>query len=75
MQFYLPDCQEFQDFSTVQDNSRSYQGFQEVTGICGKMKDLGKIFKIFYTGSCKTNSNFVYKYFAVVRTTSHTIII
>ena len=43
-------CQEFQDFSTVQDNSRSYQGFQEVTGICGKIQDLGKSFKIFYTG-------------------------
>ena len=34
----------------VQDNSRSYQGFQEVTGICGKIQDLGKSFKIFYTG-------------------------
>ena len=43
-------CQEFQDFLTVQDNSRSYQGFQEVTGICGKIQDLGKSFKIFYTG-------------------------
>ena len=42
--------QEFQDLSTVQDNSRSYQEFQEVTGICGKIQDLGKSFKIFYTG-------------------------
>ena len=37
-------------FLTVQDNSRSYQGFQEVTGICGKIQDLHKSFKIFYTG-------------------------
>ena len=37
-------------FLTVQDNSISYQGFQEVTGICGKIQDLGKSFKIFYTG-------------------------
>ena len=43
-------CQEFQDFSAVQVNSRSYQGFQEVMGICGKIQDLGKNFKIFYTG-------------------------
>ena len=39
-----------QDFLSVQDNSRSYQGFQEVTGICGKIQDLGKSFKTYYTG-------------------------
>ena len=48
MQFSSPPG--FQDFLTVQDNSSSYQGFQEVTGICGKIQDLGKSFKIFYTG-------------------------
>ena len=57
--FHLPDFQdfhqEFQDFLTVQDNSRSYQGFQEVTGICGKIQDLGKSFKIFYTGNVNRN--------------------
>ena len=40
----------FEDFLTVKKNSRSYQGFQEVTGICGKIQDHGKSFKIFYTG-------------------------
>ena len=42
----------FKVFLMVQDNSRSNQGFQEVTGICGKIQDLGKSFtgKIFYTG-------------------------
>ena len=43
-------CHEFQDFLSVQDNSRSYQIFQEVTEICGKNQDLAKSFKIFYTG-------------------------
>ena len=40
----------FKIFLSVQDNSRSYQGFQEVTGICGKVQDLDKKFKISYTG-------------------------
>ena len=39
-----------QNFFTVQDNSASYQEFQEVTGIRRKIKNLGKSFKIFYTG-------------------------
>ena len=43
--FHLPDfltrilarfLSRISRFLTVQDNSRSYQGFQEVTGICGK---------------------------------------
>ena len=52
MQFSPPgdSCQEIQGFLTAQDNSRSYQGFQEITGICGKIQDVGKSFKIFYTG-------------------------
>ena len=57
--FHLPDfltrilatfLSRISSFSTVQDNSRSYQGFKEVTEICGKIQDLGKSFKIFYTG-------------------------
>ena len=48
MQFSPPG---FQDFLSVQDNSRSYQGFQEVTGICGEIHGVGKSFKIFYIGS------------------------
>ena len=57
--FHLPDfltrilanfLSRISRFLTVQDNSRSYQGFQEVTGICGKIQDLGKSFKILYTG-------------------------
>ena len=51
MQFSSSDSQEFQDFLTVQDNSRSYQGLQEVTGISGKIQDLGKSFKIIYAGN------------------------
>ena len=49
---YLEACpeinfQEVRDLLTVPDNSRSYQGFQEVTKTCKKIQDLRKSFNIF----------------------------
>ena len=38
-------------FSTVQDNSRSYQGFQEVTGFAGKSKILARVSRYFTLGT------------------------